>query len=393
MSKANKLIITLLIILVAFSGAVGTISAVGQLELKKAVEKNNTELTERIDKLSMIRGEDPGTEDDVLIFDEYYIRSTSHISDAYLSGDVSALSDRDKETLDMAKAVLDEIITDGMTDYEKEEAVYLWLTTSLKPDTGLLDVIPSTSDGVDNPYGVLKNHEAVCVGYATTMRLFMQMLDIECKVIHSSDLVHSWNLVHLEDGWYHVDCYSDQDNGSFANFNLNDTQARVNHDWNAEFFPPANGTQFSYAALHAVQIKNIYSIPKAVKKMLENEERIGCFTFKEKITPETEAAAGAMVNTIVDRLSGIENLGVESAWSKDANDDYILSIYVTNYNEDEPQDVDEATREKIEDAVDTALGDYIAEHQYDDSDDYYWSYNGTNAFEAVEIATTAAVLL
>ena len=385
MSKSNKILFTLLIILVVYSVALGTISALGQLELKKSVEKNGTEMSERLEKLAMMRGEDPGTEDDVIIYGEYTIRSTVHISDAYKSGDTSALSDRDKETLDMAKAVLDEIITDGMTDYEKEEAAYLWLTTKLTPDTGLLDVIPSTGDGVDNPYGVLKNRQAVCVGYATTMRLFMQMLDIECKVIHSADLIHSWDLVHLDDGWYHVDCYSDQDAGTFANFNLNDTQARVNHEWNAEFFPAATGEKYTYAALHAVQVKNIFSIPKQVLKLLESDESVGCYTFKQKIGPEDEAVAAVMVNTITDRLSSLDNGYVDAVWSKNTDGDYVLSFYISRYNEDDDYDVDDETMEKIEEAIESALGEYIMEHQYyddyDDYDDYGDDYNNYDDYD------------
>ena len=60
-------------------------------------------------------------EDDVPIMNgEFWIRSTRNISDAYRSGSTSGLSDKDQETLEMASAVLDEIITENMTPYEKE---------------------------------------------------------------------------------------------------------------------------------------------------------------------------------------------------------------------------------------------------------------------------------
>ena len=74
--------------------------------------------------------EDVAQENDVSIGD-YVIKSTTQISDAYKSGDSSKLSDKDKETLDMAKSVLDGIITDGMTAYEKELAVYRWMTSNI----------------------------------------------------------------------------------------------------------------------------------------------------------------------------------------------------------------------------------------------------------------------
>ncbi len=123
-------------------------------------------------------------EDDVKIMDEYWIRSTLPISDAYRTGDDSKLDEKEKATLEMATAVLDELITEDMTPYDKELAVYDWMTKELKYDTGVLQVIPNTEEDCDNPYGVLKYHNAVCVGYATTFRLFMQMMDIPCMVVH-----------------------------------------------------------------------------------------------------------------------------------------------------------------------------------------------------------------
>ena len=155
------------------------------------------------------------TEDNVKIMNgEYEILSTTQISDAYKSGSTSGLSKKDQETLEMAKAVLEEVITDDMTTaYDKEKAIYDWMTSKLNYDTGVLQVIPQTSADCDNPYGVLKYHNAVCVGYATTFRLFMQMLDIPCMVVHNTEKYHSWDLVQLDGDWYHVDIYSDK-NGS-----------------------------------------------------------------------------------------------------------------------------------------------------------------------------------
>ncbi|MBQ1406453.1 MAG: hypothetical protein IIZ00_09625, partial [Oscillospiraceae bacterium] len=80
-------------------------------ELQKQNEAYDTLLKKLVDSSS----EDVAAEDDVVIAGEYTIRSTKQISDAYLSGDTAALSDRDKETLDLAKNVLEKVITDGMS--------------------------------------------------------------------------------------------------------------------------------------------------------------------------------------------------------------------------------------------------------------------------------------
>ena len=301
---------------------------------------------------------DIAAEDDVVIADEYMIRSTTQISDAYLSGDTSQLSDRDKQTLDLAKSVLASTVTDGMSDYEKEKAVYLWLTTKLHNNTGLLTVIPTTDGGEDNPYGVLRNHSAVCVGYATTFRLLMQMQGIECKVIHSSDRIHSWDLVRLDGDWYHVDCYMDADSGSMANFNMNDTLAANSHEWNTEFFPAAQGIRYSPAMMNLSTVKDIYEIPAFVKNMVTEREGVAGLRFEQKIDRNTETAAAALVDRLRDTLWNSEYSfnTVDFNWTLDENGDYVLCIFVPQETEQYEGEIDEETEQKINDAIEEAFG-------------------------------------
>lgn len=363
-SKKSPLLVVLCLLLCC-SVAVSCVTMISGLQTKKQVNFLSEAIGAKVDV---------GGEDDVTIAEEYVIRSTKQISDAYLNGTEDKLNDRDKETLSMAKAVLDKIIKDGMTDYEKEEACYLWLCKEMKSDDSILTVIHDTDRDADNPFGVLKFHNAVCVGYATTMRLFMQMLGIECMVIHSSDLIHSWDLVKLDDEWYHVDCYSDSDM-LYGNFNMDDEAAEENHDWNHEFFPAATGTRYSYAAQNAVEIKNIYAIPKWVKHMLDKDERVGACTFKEKITPETEAEAAAMVRILVDAIQSIEKYSedyyFEPTWSKNADDEYVLMFRIGYYGDEEDDKISDELREKIQQRITDVFGDAVSFYNDDDySDDY-----------------------
>ena len=128
------------------AGVVGstTLSAFNLATLKSYIATQNEDQNEET------------TEDYVTIAEQYEIKPTTNISDAYKSGDTSKLTDREKETLDMAKDALKEMkIKDGMSDFEKEKAVYDWMTSSLQYDSGALTVIPSTQEDCDNPYGVL----------------------------------------------------------------------------------------------------------------------------------------------------------------------------------------------------------------------------------------------
>ncbi len=347
-SGVNALIVIMLVLTLGLS----CFSVFNQMNVK-------AEVKEIYD--ATVKTTDRNQEDDIEIMGEYTIRSTLPISDAYKSGDTSALDDTQKETLDMAEKVLKEITNDKMTPYEKEEAVYKWLTTEMKADTGLLTVIHQSSDDVDNPHGVLKYRNAVCVGYATTFRLFMQMLDIECKVIHSSDLIHSWDLVKLDDEWYHVDCYSDADSGNYQNFNMDDTLAENNHDWTHDFFPAATGLKYSYASQHSVEIENIFALPEWFKSVLDSGDASACCTFKEKIkTEDDEKVAKAMVNAIKNRLEVSEDYSeyfIEPVWTLNQDQDYVLMITIENYNEDDDEiELDKKTQKKLDKALDEVFG-------------------------------------
>ena len=300
---------------------------------------------------------DPAREDDVTIGWEYRIESTLPISDAYISGDRAGLSDRELETLDMASAILDKIITPGMTDVEKEAAVYEWLTTKLESENGFLTVIPPDTDESDNPYGVLKYRSAVCVGYATTFRLFMQMLGIECMVIHDSSLSHSWNLVRLDGDWYHTDCYFDSPEGSYRHFNINDAVRAQEQDWNTDFFPAANGTKYNYAVYHCETLEDLYALPAWLRARLDGDERAFSCKFKGGVENEqaamlmTEAACGAAMES---GLYG--DLYIDRYWTENDEGDYIFCVFAQREDAAPDYEVPEDTRDQIDQSVEEAFG-------------------------------------
>ncbi len=304
--------------------------------------------------------EDVAQENDVTIGDKYVIKDTTAISDAYKSGKTTGLSDKEKETLDLAKSVLDEIITDGMTDYEKELAVYDWMTKNLSFDSGSLLVVPDTGADCDNPYGVLKYHNAVCVGYATTFRLFMQMMNIECMVVHDSYMSHSWDIVKLDGHWYHTDIYSDEGSGNYMNFNVDDTVLSRRQEWNRDFFPAADGVEYSYAYLNREKCKDIYEIPALLRTALDEEKGVVSFEFEQEIT-DTEAQIVAAMMQSIEGSIGFSEYGAKISYNwMSADDKYILCIYIQRDSGDNPVDVtdiDDAALEKIVSAVSGAFGD------------------------------------
>lgn len=303
--------------------------------------------------------QNPETKEDfVMIAGEYEIRPTTEISDAYKSGDTSALDDKQKETLDMAKAALEEMnITDSMTDYEKEKAVYDWMTTSLQQDRGALVVIPRTQEDCDNPYGVLKYHNAVCVGYATTFRMFMQMLGIECMVVHNSERWHTWDLVKLDGDWYITNIYDDAGSNSYAHFNLMDTM--YDQSWDHDFFPAATSLRYNMAYQNKREVDGVFDIADALRSAMNDKLSIVLIGFKQEITEADAQIASAITSSIGDMLMSNNYKDMpyylsDYRWVQDPYDSsYMYCVQMGDYNteENEQNNLTEEQLQMVQDRV------------------------------------------
>ena len=311
---------------------------------------------------TLAKDEDVAQEDDVVIADEYTIKSTKNISDAYKEGKEDSLNKEDKDTLDMAKKVLD-----GMSDYEKELAVYNWMVKNIKNDSGMMSVIPTSGQNAATPNGVLKSKTAVCVGYATTFRLFMQMMDIECKVVHTTDRIHSWDEVKLDGEWYHTDIYSDAGSPNYSHFNMNDKECSDNYEWNTDFFPAATGTKYNYAVVNNEKLDDVYKLPKKIKKAIEDKKYFLAYNLGQDVDDEKVSIINAIVQSISNYVTDSYNL---SANLIDAdNGDKVMAVYISSYNDTSAMDnLSDKVTEKINKAVDKAFSDFAEMSGMEDED-------------------------
>lgn len=353
-----KVIVVILAVMLAAGIAVSC--ALGAMALSRMGEQGEqiAQLSKTVTSLMNMNSDTVTQEDDVAVAGEYWIRSTLPISDAYRSGDTSALDDTQKETLDMASAVLDEIITQDMTPYEKEKAVYDWMCADLSHEGGVTVAIPTTSETSAEPYGVLKYGQAVCVGFATTFRLFMQMMDIPCMVVHNS--YHSWDLVQLDGEWYHVDIYSDVGSGNYANFNMTDEMCSYGHDWDTSFYPAAAGLTYCYAYQSAEDLSDVYQLPQLVRQALEAEEPENLY-FLVAGTQEQMVLSMLLEQTssAVMDYGSMNGRDLWMDWNLQlVQDDLLVTVVLTDYDQEpEEEELSEAEQERIQQAVQDAFGD------------------------------------
>ena len=337
--------------------------------------------------------EGQATENDVLIDDTYLIEDTTPISDAYKSGDDSKLSEEEKETLKMASEILDEIIDKDMTDLEKETAVYDWMHENIKFNQDMMQLFQDKDNGSQSsekdaanmekttsvtgnaedgtPYGTLKNRQAVCAGYATTFRLFMQMLDIDCMVCHSSDRIHSWDLVKIDDHWYHVDLYSDEGLPAYGHFNMNDAMMAESQSWDRSYFPKADSLEANPAYQNRRSAKDVYEIPKLIRQGLEGKESTIFIVLQEPPTETDKAAAVTMIGSIASGLGDdnpFKGAPFNGTWQKNGTEElFVVSCY---YLEESPEEqavsnLPEETQQKINESLQEAFGDINSEIRLD----------------------------
>ena len=147
---------------------------------------------------------DPPNEYDMTLYD------TSAIVAAWESRDESGLSHKDAAILARCREIFAEHVTGDMTDFQKELVLHDALVdlgeydeTVYGPDT------PQGRPDNTNPYGMLVEGYGICLGYATSFQLLMDLAGVECITVvgasSGSTSDHAWNMVRLEGEWYCVD--------------------------------------------------------------------------------------------------------------------------------------------------------------------------------------------
>ena len=126
-------------------------------------------------------------------------------------GGIDLPCQKTQEILKKEKEVINEVITDNMTDAEKVLAIHDWLCRKVRYDYDTLEKkeagIQLTESERECYYaaGVMLKGKAVCSGYTDAFNDFMELLNIPCECVSSSIMNHAWNQIKLEGEWYWID--------------------------------------------------------------------------------------------------------------------------------------------------------------------------------------------
>jgi len=90
-------------------------------------------------------------------------------------------------------------------------------------------------------YGALLEKTAVSEGYAKAYRLLCHLAGLRCELISglNGGVSHMWNLILVDDQWYHVDCADDDmKNGiGYRFFGISDESIGAFHIWDTAAYP------------------------------------------------------------------------------------------------------------------------------------------------------------
>lgn len=222
---------------------------------------------------------------------------------AYLSGKPDSLNDFNRKIYDRAVQIIGMIITDDMSDFDKELAVHDWLVNNCEYDKKALGVFETYSENSDNPYGALINGKAICTGYTLSFQMFMDMLEIPCKTIRAAANDgddHAWNMVSLDGEWYYVDVTWDDpvpDSNVAVTvhefFNVTEEKMRnTDHEWDLKNLPDAKSYKYSYPSQTAVYVKNFAEFESAVKSFAERKSEAGYILFAPESGVKLEGSVG-----------------------------------------------------------------------------------------------------
>ena len=106
----------------------------------------------------------------------------------------------------MAEALLPQIVTPGMSEYETVKAIHDYIVNNTQYDYDRLlnGTVPEVSH---SPLGVLQYGVAVCQGYAYAFELLCDLSGIECDFVGgvAGGGGHAWNQVKVDGKWYNID--------------------------------------------------------------------------------------------------------------------------------------------------------------------------------------------
>ncbi len=171
---------------------------------------------------------------------------------SYIVNSMEQVKEKTQEIENEIDKIINENITQDMTEFEKELALHDALVKQVSYyEYENINDIPAIKH---TAYGALVQNEAVCDGYSKAFKLLLERVGIENIIINGSSdgVAHAWNIVNIGGEYYHVDVTSDKLNEPkkypiHVYFNLSDKVISKTHDIGKDYnISKCNSEKYEY---------------------------------------------------------------------------------------------------------------------------------------------------
>ncbi len=174
-------------------------------------------------------------------------------------------------------------------------------------------------------FGALVYGRAVCEGYARAFKLLCKYAGIECILVtgDSKGVGHMWNMVNIENDWYHVDITWDDLRAEPLHTYLNVTELFIRADHDIDI----NYSRADYTLIAQGNSYN-FSVPKATATSLNYYRKNGLVLGENGV----EAFSDALISAYENGETYAEMLFENSDYQKDFKEnyeDYVVEIQQT----------------------------------------------------------------
>jgi len=211
------------------------------------------------------------------------------------------------------------------TPFEKELVIHDELCKLVVYDG---DFETGVESDIYSAFGALVYGRAVCEGYARAFKLLCKYADIQCILItgDSKGVGHMWNMVNIDENWYHVDVTWDDLRSEYLHtyFNVTELTIRADHDIDITYdyvednlissgnsynfnVPKTENEKYNYFLYNSLVVKD--DIVEDIANFLTNDYNNG--NFKSQFTFSDDANRKDFTENFEDYVVKIQERCIE----------------------------------------------------------------------------------
>ncbi|MCL2791520.1 MAG: hypothetical protein FWD87_00355 [Spirochaetaceae bacterium] len=181
-----------------------------------------------------------------------------------------------------------------------------------------------------NAYGALLNRLAVCDGFSSAFALLAQKIGFECMLVvgHSAYSTsfsnHAWNIIKIQDRFYHVDVtwdarkYIEFGEYSYAYFAMKDDEIVNDHKWDKKTTPACSYNDFSYYSRNGLYINNEDQLNQIINAYARKQPKVFRIKLSRNIPLPKNAEKYLAQKIMNETVKFVERIQISYGWNENA---------------------------------------------------------------------------